>query len=163
VLGTGDRLADLKAATAGCENVISLGWVNQAVIEVVAQRSCAGLLCYRPTFDFESGLPNKIGEYLAYGLPVVSSLRRGPAAAFLLRHSAGITYEFGNAEGLASAVVTAMQLWNQRGGKPDRRLQEVQAVELNAERSCSRLVRLMERVAVDYRRTSSNVNIQLSN
>ena len=51
------------------------------------------------------GLPNKLGDYLAAGLRVVSSLH-GECGELLARAHAGTTYDFGSADSLLRALET---------------------------------------------------------
>jgi len=55
------------------------------------------------------GLPNKLAEYAAAGLRIVSSLC-GETEALLSKYACGVTYEPGNAESFASAVQAARAL-----------------------------------------------------
>jgi glycosyltransferase involved in cell wall biosynthesis len=58
-------------------HVVVPGFMNGAQIWELMRRSDAGLLPYLPSRDFSDSLPNKSIEYLAGGLPVLTSLTRG--------------------------------------------------------------------------------------
>jgi glycosyltransferase involved in cell wall biosynthesis len=154
VMGDGDRLGTLKDRTRHLGNLTLTGWVSQSVIAVAAEQAAAGLIAYRPTFDFESGLPNKVGEYLSYGLPVICSLRSGPTARFLKLHDAGIEYQFGDATSLAAACRTAEARWSARSRAPEDRLAMAQDQHLSADRSTNRLIAILEEMAAQPRTTS---------
>jgi len=50
------------------------GFVSQAGLSELMNRSDYGLLCYDPTWDFLNSVPNKTGEYLSAGLKVLTNL-----------------------------------------------------------------------------------------
>ena len=57
-----------------------------------------------PMFDESCvGVPYKLADYAAAGLPVASSLH-GETAELLASHNAGVTYRAGDCEGFSAAV-----------------------------------------------------------
>lgn len=62
-----------------------------------------GLAPYRSTKDFVISIPNKAIEYMAGGLPVISSLK-GTLQELLSKHEAGATYENNNPGSLFSLL-----------------------------------------------------------
>ena len=101
--GTGDRLEEYRASARDVPNVMFPGWVDAAAIRVLMERSLAGLAPYRAQWSFTMTLPNKPIEYLAGGLPVISSLP-GELAALLQREDCGLTYAEGDPRALAGAI-----------------------------------------------------------
>lgn len=70
--GAGDNYDLVKRRVAGMNNVTILGWVNADEVKYVMEGSHAGLAPYNK--NSHQTLPNKIFEYMAYGLPVISTL-----------------------------------------------------------------------------------------
>ena len=66
------------------------------------EMSDAGLAAY--VRNAPQSLPNKVFEYFSGGLPVLSSLR-GELDRIISESGCGLSYEAGDAEGLASAVL----------------------------------------------------------
>ena len=84
-------------------NVEFLGWIGQSELAALFRTADAGLLPYPRSLDFQQSLPNKLCEYLAHGLPVLTSLT-GEAGAYLQRTRSGITYHPGDAASLQAAL-----------------------------------------------------------
>lgn len=103
ICGAGDRLEAYKAAANDLPNVIFPGWVNAASVRTLMERSLAGLAPYYCEKSYTMSLPTKSIEYLAGGLPILSSLS-GELAALLSREECGRTYAEGDSQGLATLV-----------------------------------------------------------
>ncbi len=103
--GGGEREAEWRKLAAGLENVIFTGWVDGGKISCLGEMAQVGLATY--VSSAPQGLPNKLFEYMAFGLPILSSLS-GEAHSFLSEHQCGVTYEAENAESLI-ANLTALQ------------------------------------------------------
>ena len=101
--GTGEREPEWKRHAGDLRNVVFTGWVDSARIACLGQLASIGLAAYSPSAP--QGLPNKLFEYMAYGLPVVSSLP-GEAEAFLRESRCGLTYKAGDAESLVDALLS---------------------------------------------------------
>jgi glycosyltransferase involved in cell wall biosynthesis len=101
--GTGEEEAALRRRAAGLRGVIFPGWVGEAEIRVLMGLSHAGLAPYRNRAGFIGNLPNKPIEYLAGGLPVVTSLAGGEAD-FLRREGCVAHYPEGDSEALAAVL-----------------------------------------------------------
>lgn len=91
---------EAEAARLGLRSVRFLGYVRAAQLPQLLGASYAGLATYR--LNRES-VQNKPIEYLAYGLPLVSSLR-GEFGALAEAEGLGVSYEAGDAASLATAV-----------------------------------------------------------
>lgn len=95
--GEGGSLEEFRRLAAGLPNVVFTGWLNSTEIEWTMDVADIGLAAY--VRDAPQGLPNKLFEYLAGGLAIVSSL--GPEAAELLEsNGCGLTYTAENPESL---------------------------------------------------------------
>ena len=102
--GTGPREAEIRARAAERTNVTVPGWIGADDIWALMEMSAVGLLCYHSTFDFEASIPNKPIEYLAGGLPVLSSLERGVLRDLLAAEDCGRSYRNGHPDELAAIV-----------------------------------------------------------
>jgi glycosyltransferase involved in cell wall biosynthesis len=105
--GSGERLKDLKARAGGSPGAIFPGWVDRAQIWSLMAISDAGIAPYRNSAGFVGNLPNKPIEYLAGGLPIISSLR-GYLEEMLDRAGCGITYTPGSPSSLRDVIVSLM-------------------------------------------------------
>ncbi len=89
--GDGDSFEHYKAMAADLDNVVLPGFVGQPEIWTLMRMSRVGLAPYHSTSSFIASLPNKVGEYLSAGLPIVSSLK-GELENLLSVDQCGITY-----------------------------------------------------------------------
>lgn len=101
--GDGDRLAEFRKAAAGLPNVLMPGWVDAAAIRALMERSAAGLAPYYCETSFTMSIPNKAIEYMADGLPLLSSLR-GELETLLRDAACGLTWAEGDAGSLVESV-----------------------------------------------------------
>lgn len=111
ICGSGDKLEYYKNLGAGCSNVLFPGWVNRTDILSLMRISSMGLVAFVNKANYTLNLPNKPIEYLSAGLPIVSSLS-GVLARLLSENHCGVTYEAGNPDSLAEALV---RLYDDRG------------------------------------------------
>lgn len=49
------------------------GWVSHEEVFELLEKSKVGLICFHPTTNNANGIPNKLFEYMAAGLPVIAS------------------------------------------------------------------------------------------
>jgi glycosyltransferase involved in cell wall biosynthesis len=104
ICGDGERLEEYRRAAAGLSNVILPGWVDRAAIYTLMRRSHAGLDPLPARYDFLATVNNKAIEYMSAGLPVVSSPRSGVLYDLLQQQSCGVSYDEGDAQGLADLI-----------------------------------------------------------
>ncbi|MCZ6645814.1 MAG: glycosyltransferase, partial [SAR324 cluster bacterium] len=81
----------LEELTEDCDNVLLAGHVGRAEISVLMERCSVALAPYRSTWDFMASIPTKAIEYLAGGVPILSSLK-GELENLLSQNNCGITY-----------------------------------------------------------------------
>lgn len=74
ISGYGDVYNNLSSNSKR-ENVKFLGWLDQKEIAWFSNKSHYGLVTYKNRFDFKRNIPNKISEYLGYGMPVLTTLK----------------------------------------------------------------------------------------
>ncbi len=88
--GDGERRNEWRSRAAGIGNVIFTGWLDQDRMRKMLAASDIGLAAYAK--GAPQGIPNKVIEYLAAGLPVASALR-GETEALLRDEGCGETYD----------------------------------------------------------------------
>lgn len=101
ICGTGEKDGQWRAAAQADSRISFTGWINGEAIRDHAARSHAGIVCYRESSLVS--LPNKLFEYLSFGLPVINSLR-GEAADLVREHTVGWNYEPGSLDSLCQAL-----------------------------------------------------------
>jgi len=104
ICGLGEALDSLQRQAADLPNVIFPGWLNKTQISVLLNRASVGIVPYLSTRNFQAAIPNKVGEYLSAGLPIVSTIQ-GDLAVFLEAEKCGITVPNNSPQEFASAIV----------------------------------------------------------
>ncbi len=99
--GTGELASRLQAEAADLPNVAFTGWLDEGDAWALLRASAVGLAPY--TRQALQSLPNKAFEYMAAGLPTVSSLP-GELQALLAEHAVGRQYQSGDPGTLAGAL-----------------------------------------------------------
>jgi glycosyltransferase involved in cell wall biosynthesis len=99
--GDGDRRAHWENLARGLDNVIFTGWLNGPRIASMMKIARVGLAAYRK--DAPQSLPNKIFEYMAAGIPILSCLS-GECVDFLRVHDCGLSYEPGDVRTLLAGL-----------------------------------------------------------
>lgn len=110
VAGAGPQEPALRAAVARlglAGRVTFRGYLPDAALRALLGDCDVGVVPMRD--DSWVGLPNKLGDYLAAGLRVVSSLH-GECGALLEREGLGATYDFGSADSLLAALDRVAEL-----------------------------------------------------
>ncbi|EAS65321.1 Glycosyltransferase-like protein [Photobacterium angustum S14] len=88
--GDGEKSSEWKKAAEGLSNVIFTGWVDKEGLSFLSSIASIGLMAYRK--GAPQGLPNKIFEYLASGIPILSSLET-ETKDVLSKYEVGLTYD----------------------------------------------------------------------
>ena len=101
--GDGEDLPHYREMARGCSNVVFPGWLSMAQIRELLAHSQVGLVPYRNSQDLVMSIPNKVGEYLAAGLPVMTCLE-GALPAFLTRHDCGRSFRASDPASLVSLL-----------------------------------------------------------
>jgi glycosyltransferase involved in cell wall biosynthesis len=99
--GDGDNRERYVEQARGMSNVMFPGWVSAEEVDSLMTLSQVGLAPYRG--GAQMSLPNKPFEYMAGGLPVVSSLE-GELKELLGRYRCGLTYRAGDVESLVQCL-----------------------------------------------------------
>ena len=87
--GDGENSKKWKKYAENLNNVIFTGWVNKEELEYLGKISKIGVMAYKK--GAPQGLPNKLFEYSANGLVILSSLR-GETEKILGKEKIGFTY-----------------------------------------------------------------------
>jgi glycosyltransferase involved in cell wall biosynthesis len=104
IAGDGGARAGLikdAGALAG-DTVLLPGWIDQPRLDALLSTSTAALAPYIPGTSMS--LPNKFFEYMAYGLPVLSSCS-GESEAIIATHCTGLQYDPKDHAGFLSALL----------------------------------------------------------
>jgi glycosyltransferase involved in cell wall biosynthesis len=99
IAGAGDEESHLRKASVDLPNVVWLGWLDWARVWWLLRNVDVGIAPYVSHPNFDWNVPNKIVEYLAAGLPILTCLS-GPAANLILAHKCGARYDAGDVDGL---------------------------------------------------------------
>jgi len=100
IAGDGKEAATLRAMASGSPNITFTGWISGADAAALLRLSSIGVV---PCSSAPHTLPNKLFEYMAFGLSIVSSLN-GEAAELIRKHEIGRSYAVGDSEGLAAHI-----------------------------------------------------------
>jgi glycosyltransferase involved in cell wall biosynthesis len=114
--GNGDQKRLVSDKAKSNPVLIYPGWCGRAELVSLMQISACGLLPYPNTPDFLASFPNKIGEYLMSGLPVLTALN-GATDRMLAPHGLKIAYS----EGDHSSLVAALRDFRKYSSKDDLR------------------------------------------
>lgn len=99
--GAGPKETALRARAAGCARIRFHGYLGEAELHELLAQSDAGLV---PMFDDSCvGVPYKLADYVAAGVPVVNTLH-GETERLLAEYGAGVTCVTGDVRALSSAV-----------------------------------------------------------
>lgn len=101
VAGDGSGYLDLKRRFSESESITYIGWVESNKLANLLLISDLGLAPY--SSEALMSLPNKLFEYLAYGLPILSSLK-GELWDLIQEHGIGINYQSSDTHSLVNAV-----------------------------------------------------------
>lgn len=106
ICGGGPRERELRQAVDGLPNVILPGWVNQQEVAWIMSRSDVGFAAYEA--DVFQSLPNKPIEYLAGGLPVLTTLP-GELARLLDTYQCGASFGVSQVADMARWLISCKQ------------------------------------------------------
>ena len=99
--GTGPDEGRLRERAAGCDRILFRGQLDDAGLRAMLAAGDAALI---PMFDDACvGVPYKLADYAAAGLPILNTLR-GETERLLEQFGVGITYAAGDAGALRAAL-----------------------------------------------------------
>lgn len=102
IAGDGDQAAKLRHMSAGIQTIALTGWLDQDEVARVLRLSSVGLAAYAK--DAIQSLPNKPFEYMAAGLPLLSSLP-GELERLMAEYQIGLHYTAGDVQSLVEQIV----------------------------------------------------------
>jgi glycosyltransferase involved in cell wall biosynthesis len=100
--GDGDNFDQWRALAAQDPRIKFTGWVQGDEIRRHAMLADVGIICYRA--ESLVAMPNKLFEYMSFGLPVVNSIP-GEAADLIHKERFGYNYKAGSVQELRDAIV----------------------------------------------------------
>jgi glycosyltransferase involved in cell wall biosynthesis len=101
VAGDGDSFLDISRLAKNFGNIKLTGWLNKSDIVEFMQTIDVGIVPY--TKRAPQSLPNKPFQYLAAGIPIISSLQ-GELSDILVNNEIGLTYESENLDSFLAAL-----------------------------------------------------------
>lgn len=140
--GDGDERRRLSMRIGSLPNVVAPGWLTATQVAALLDASVIGLMPYREAAP--QSLPNKIFEYMAYGLFQVSTLR-GEAADLLRDLDAGLTIGERDAQTLSVAITRSLER-AQRPGERER-IRNAFLARFSADTVYSQMSELIENLA----------------
>lgn len=103
ICGRGELSDAITAAAHGHTSIMVPGWRNAAEVRVLLQRCAFGLFPNRSSKDFICHFPNKIGEYMSAGLPVMTSIS-GQVRDLLTQQDLGYFFTEGDSGSVACCL-----------------------------------------------------------
>lgn len=109
--GAGPDESALRARAAGCDRIRFHGYLKEGDLRRFLAQADVGVI---PMFDASCvGVPGKLSDYAAAGLPVINALT-GETASLLARYGAGVQYTAGDRESFIAATRAARYLEKKR-------------------------------------------------
>ena len=102
--GDGSALESYRKQAAGMANVLFPGFVDVPEIKALMELSAIGLAPYRDIENFQLNVPNKVFEYAAGSLPVLSGVD-GEVGRLLRAQDIGHVYRAGDAVSLTELIL----------------------------------------------------------
>ncbi len=154
ICGKGDSEEEILNRTKNLNNVITPGWLNAEELSILAQRADLGLIPFASSSDYIRSYPNKVGEYLHYGIPIVSSIN-GILKEFLAENQCGTTYSNNSPTELIELLV---HLSNSPEEVKNMRQHGKTAFEKNfdAKKTYLEMSKWLEGIAANVNTTASN-------
>lgn len=126
--GAGEKHAAWSASSAADERITLPGWIDPPRLAELAHSADVGLVCYRP--ESLVAMPNKIFEYMSFGLPILNSIP-GEAAELVESNGIGLNYTAGDVDSLVACIKTLID------NPQQRREMGLKSAALFEERYCS--------------------------
>ena len=145
VCGTGSQAALFAVAAKTYPFLKVSGWVAHAHLTALLQNADVGLMCYLDRFDFQRSIPNKVVDYTAAGLRIVTGVQ-GEITRLTAGTDVVIPYAVGDAESLARALVASCRRGPAR--VPNAAAQTLFRTHFDAAQVLPRFVRYLEEIAV---------------
>jgi len=103
ITGSGGQEERIRALADGLPNVRFTGWIAHSEVHRLLGHGVVGLACYHNGATIHGTMPNKMFEYMAAGVPLLSSVR-GEMETFLAAERIGLTYESADCDELLAHI-----------------------------------------------------------
>lgn len=91
ICGDGEKSQELTRQLKKLTNVVMAGWVDRCKVFALAEVSIFGIAPYKNVDNFINNIPNKIIDYISFGLPVLSPLH-GEVERLINNYCIGLLY-----------------------------------------------------------------------
>ena len=95
ICGDGELKKNLTEISKDLSNIKFTGWIDSNKIAVIASRSNIAIAPYKNLNNFKDNIPNKIIDYISFGLPILSPLN-GEVASLIKKKKIGMSYKDGS-------------------------------------------------------------------
>lgn len=102
--GVGEDYEALKSQASAIRNVVMPGWVDRGPLRALLAMANVGVNPSRPISNFEVGVTNKPIEYLAAGLPVLTTISSGELWDRMKEAGCAAGYRVGSSSELADFI-----------------------------------------------------------
>ena len=108
MVGDGPNHHQWREKAKDIKSMYWTGRVGKQEIQEALLMADVGLVPYKTTENLRLGVPNKIGEYLSAGLPIMNGLA-GSVANLVKQHQVGVNYHHSSVENLEQAIYELRQ------------------------------------------------------
>ena len=125
ICGSGPLRPMFEEAAGRLPFIKLVDWVPHTQLMGILQYADAGLMNYYNRFDFQRSVPNKVVDYAAAGLPIITGVK-GELATLAGDSGAVVPYEVGDPKSMCATVKKIFATANvaKRGTSPSRKLFE---------------------------------------
>ncbi|WP_440681191.1 glycosyltransferase family 4 protein [Candidatus Pelagibacter sp. HIMB1623] len=103
ICGDGELKKSLIENSKNLFNIKFMGWVDSDKIASIASRSNIAIAPYKNFNNFKDNIPNKIIDYISFGLPILSPLK-GEVSSLIKKKQIGISYKDGSNVSLKNKI-----------------------------------------------------------
>jgi glycosyltransferase involved in cell wall biosynthesis len=103
ICGDGELKKNLIENSKGLINIKFTGWIDRNKISAIASRSNVAIAPYKNMNNFKDNIPNKIIDYISFGLPILSPLK-GEVASLIKKKEIGMSYKDGSSVSLKKKI-----------------------------------------------------------
>jgi glycosyltransferase involved in cell wall biosynthesis len=150
--GDGENASIWKELAKNSKNIFFTGWVNSDDLAYLADICDIGLMAYKK--GAPQGLPNKVFEYLASGLPIFSSLQ-GETKELLEKEKVGFTYNADSVEDFKMSLNKILENDSLRIAMSNR-CKKLFDMNFSAEKVYSDLITHLEKIVKIYKENGND-------
>lgn len=103
ICGDGELKKNFIESSKGLINIKFTGWIDRNKISAIASRSNVAIAPYKNMNNFKDNIPNKIIDYISFGLPILSPLK-GEVASLIKKKEIGMSYKDGSSISLKKKI-----------------------------------------------------------